>query len=85
MYKKLTDLLANFTKIAIHVTQLTGINLKKELLWPLLGMYMNTLQCSESLYFVLVEWTTSWQIAVFVNINIDFVNLIPQSLSGHLD
>ena len=69
--KKLTDLLRSFIKIAI--TQLTGTNLKKELLWPLPGMYMNTSEYSKSFYFILLKRTTSWQIAVFVNIYIDFV------------
>ena len=69
--KKMTDWLTSFIKIAI--SQLTGANLKKELLWPLPGMYMNTSEYSKSFYFILLKRTTSWQIAVFVNINIDFV------------
>ena len=67
--KKLTNLLTSFIKIAI--IQLTSTNLKKELLWPLPGMHMNTSEYSKSFYFILVQWTTSWQIAFFVNINID--------------
>ena len=44
--KKLTDLLTSFIKIAI--SQLTGTNLKKELLWPLPRMYLNTTEYSKS-------------------------------------
>ena len=81
--KKLTDLLTSFIKIAI--SQLSGTNLKKELLlWPLPGMYMNTSEYSKSFYFIMLKRTTSWQIAVFVNIYIDFVtklkNIILQKI-----
>ena len=69
--KKMTDLLTSYIKIAL--SQLTGTNLKKELLWPLPGMHMNPSQYSKSFYFILLIRTTSWQIAVFVNIYIDFV------------
>ena len=72
--KKMIDLLASFIKtknsyksIDMHKSK------KKELLWPLPGMYINTSEYSKSFYFILLRRTTSWQIAVFVNINIDFV------------
>ena len=66
----MTDLLTYFIKIAIP--QLTGTNLKKELLWPLPRIYMNTSEYSKSFNFIPVKRTTSWQIAVFVNIYIHF-------------
>ena len=69
--KKISDLLTSFIKIAI--SQLTGINLKREFLWQLPGMYMNTSEYSKLFYYILLKRTTSWQIAVFVNIYIDFV------------
>ena len=46
---------------------------EQELLWPLPGMYINTLEYFKSFYFILVKRTTSWHIAVFVDINTDFV------------
>ena len=66
--KKLTDLLTSFIKIAL--IQLTGTNLKKELLWPLPGIYKNPSEYSNSFYFILLK---RLQIAVFVNIYTDFV------------
>ena len=63
-YKKLTDLLTSF------VDTIDRHKSKKELLWPLPGMYMNTSEYSKSFYFILVIRTTSWKIAVFVNIYI---------------
>ena len=69
----MTDLLTIFIKIAL--TQLKDTNLRRELLWPLPGMYMNTSEYSKSFYFILLKRTTSWQIAVVVNNYIDFVTL----------
>ena len=69
--KKMTDLLTSYIKIAI--SQLTGTNLKKEPLWPLPGIYMNTSEYSKSFYLILLKRTTPWQIAVFVTIYIDFI------------
>ena len=70
----MTDLLTKCIKIAI--TKSTAKNLKKELLCPLPGMHMNTSEYLKSFYFILVKRTTSWQIAVFVDIYIDFVTLL---------
>ena len=61
--------------IKIAITQSTAKNLIKELLWPLPGMHMNTSKYIKSIYLILVKRTTSWQIAVFLDFNIDFVTL----------
>ena len=45
---------------------------KKELLWPLPGMHMNTSEYLKSFYVIMVKRTTFWKIAVFFNIYIDF-------------
>ena len=67
----MTDLLKKCIKTAI--TQSEPPNMKKELLWPLPGMQINTSEYLKSFYSTHVERTTSWQIAVFVDIYIDFV------------
>ena len=69
---KLTDLLTSFIKIAI--SQFKGTNLKKHFCGHYLGwdVYEHT-EYSKSFYFILLKRTTSWQIALFVNIYIAFV------------
>ena len=71
--KNVTALLTKCIKIA--VTKSSAKTLKQELLWPLPGMHMNTSEYSKSFYFILVKRTSSWQIAVFLDFNIDFVTL----------
>ena len=69
--KNMADLLTKCIKIAIK--HQTAKNLKKELLWPLPGMHMNTSEYLKSFFFILVKRTTSWQIGAIVNIYIYFV------------
>ena len=65
MYEKKTNLLTFFLNSYNTIDRHKS---KKELLWPLPGMYMNTSEYSKSFYFILRKRATSWQIAVFVNI-----------------